>query len=187
MRAAREVFSEYGYEAATFQAIAIRADLTRPAINHYFSSKRVLYRKVLAETNDHLVTSGIERAQRETTLSGRLSALITAVLEADSENWSAGAFLITSVLESQRHPEWNRVDNDLLRTIRTFLTGAIDDAIEHGELTADTDVAALCETLLAVLCGVGFYVTFVGGQRNMEAIAERFRLLLATALAGVRD
>ena len=42
MRAAREVFSELGYDAATFQAIAIRADLTRPAINHYFASKRVL-------------------------------------------------------------------------------------------------------------------------------------------------
>jgi len=33
VRAAREVFSELGYDAATFQAIAIRADLTRPAIN----------------------------------------------------------------------------------------------------------------------------------------------------------
>ena len=30
LRAAREVFSERGYDAATFQAIAIRADLTRP-------------------------------------------------------------------------------------------------------------------------------------------------------------
>ena len=28
LRAAREVFSELGYDAATFQAIAIRADLT---------------------------------------------------------------------------------------------------------------------------------------------------------------
>src|SRR5690348_18145496 len=43
VRAAREVFSELGYDAATFQAIAIRADLTRPAINHYFASKRVLW------------------------------------------------------------------------------------------------------------------------------------------------
>src|ERR1700694_2323766 len=51
VRAAREVFSELSYDAATFQAIAIRADLTRPAINHYFSSKRVLYREVGAQTD----------------------------------------------------------------------------------------------------------------------------------------
>ncbi len=51
MRAAREVFSELGYDAATFQAIAIRADLTRPAINHYFASKRLLYQEVVDQTN----------------------------------------------------------------------------------------------------------------------------------------
>ena len=42
MQAARLVFAECGYDGATFQAIAVRADLTRPAINHYFSTKRLL-------------------------------------------------------------------------------------------------------------------------------------------------
>ena len=48
LRAARAVFSEMGYDAATFQAIADRADLTRPAINHYFSRERRALREVLA-------------------------------------------------------------------------------------------------------------------------------------------
>ena len=52
LRAARLVFSERGYDGATFQAIAVRADLTRPAINHYFPSKRMLYREVVDETNE---------------------------------------------------------------------------------------------------------------------------------------
>ena len=46
-----------GYEAATFQEIATRADLTRPAINHYYPSKQALYRQVVAETNDAPVES----------------------------------------------------------------------------------------------------------------------------------
>ena len=54
IRAAREVFSELGYDAATFQAIAVRADLTRPAINHYFASKRVLWGEVVGQTNAKL-------------------------------------------------------------------------------------------------------------------------------------
>jgi TetR/AcrR family transcriptional regulator, repressor for uid operon len=62
LRAAREVFSERGYDAATFQAIAIRADLTRPAINHYFSNKRALYREVAKETNAVVVAASIQRA-----------------------------------------------------------------------------------------------------------------------------
>ncbi|HXL62666.1 MAG TPA: helix-turn-helix domain-containing protein, partial [Mycobacterium sp.] len=36
VRVAREVFSELGYDAATVQEIALRAGLTRPAVNYYF-------------------------------------------------------------------------------------------------------------------------------------------------------
>src|SRR6478609_2821313 len=79
LRAAREVFSELGYDAATFQAIAIRADLTRPAINHYFASKRLLYREVVEQTNALVVSAGMERARREGTLAGRIRAFIGAV------------------------------------------------------------------------------------------------------------
>ena len=59
VQAAREVFSELGYDAATFQAIAIRADLTRPAINHYFASKRVLWSEVVEQTNALVVSAGM--------------------------------------------------------------------------------------------------------------------------------
>jgi len=59
LRAAREVFCELGYDAATFQAIAIRADLTRPAINHYFANKRVLYDEVVEKANQMLVAEGM--------------------------------------------------------------------------------------------------------------------------------
>lgn len=61
IQAARLVFSERGYDGATFQAIAARADLTRPAINHYFSSKRALYQEVMDETNEFVIGVGIKR------------------------------------------------------------------------------------------------------------------------------
>ena len=105
IQAAREVFSELGYDAATFQAIAIRADLTRPAINHYFASKGVLWREVVEQTNSLVVSAGRARAQDETSLLDRLSVFFTAAMQTDSEDRSAAAFLVTSVLESQRHPE----------------------------------------------------------------------------------
>ena len=57
--AAREVFSERGYDGATFQAIAVRADLTSPAINHYFASKRGLYREVVDQTNELVVAPAL--------------------------------------------------------------------------------------------------------------------------------
>ena len=181
LHAARQVFSERGYDGATFQAIAVRADLTRPAINHYFSSKRVLYREVADQTNELVVAAGIERAHRETTLMGRLSAFITAALQANSENPSASAFLVTNVLESQRHPELKTAENDSVRISREFLTWAVNDAIERSEVATDIDVSALTETLLVVLCGVGFYAGYLG-SREMEGVAEMLRQLLAGAL-----
>jgi TetR/AcrR family transcriptional regulator, repressor for uid operon len=182
LRAARLVFSERGYEGATFQAIAVRADLTRPAINHYFSSKRVLYREVVNQTNELVVVAAIKRAERETTLMGRLTAFISAAVRANSENPSASAFLVTNVLESQRHPELNPTENDAVRISREFLMRVVNDAIEHREVAADIDASALVETLLVVLCGVGFYAGYVRSHEEMLAVTDVLRQLLEGAL-----
>ena len=182
MRAAREVFSERGYDAATFQAIAIRADLTRPAINHYFSNKRALYREVAKETNDVVVAASIQRAQRETTLIDRVSAFVDAATQADIENRTAAAFLITVALESQRHPELSHEEADSIRTTREFLSWAIDDAIKRGELAPDTDASALTELLIAVLLGVGFYAGFVANRHEIDTVTRQLHRLLAGSL-----
>jgi TetR/AcrR family transcriptional regulator, repressor for uid operon len=181
VRAAREVFSERGYDGATFQAIAVRADLTRPAINHYFSSKRLLYREVVDQTNELVVTAGIEQAKRETTLMGRITEFIRVAMRAHLENPSVSAFLVTAVLESQRHPELSRAENDAVVISREFLNWAVSDAIERGELKTDTDVPSLAETLLIVLCGVGFYAGYLQSYREMLAVTETLRHLLEGA------
>lgn len=182
MHAARLIFSERGYDGATFQAIAARADLTRPAINHYFSSKRVLYREVLEQTNNLVIGAGIRKAKRETTLMARLTAFISAAVRANSDNPSVSAFLITAVLESQRHPELSRIENDSVRISREFLTWAVNDAIEHREVVGNIDASALVETLLVVLCGVGFYSGYVRTYEEMLAVTDVLRQLLEGAL-----
>ena len=153
MRAARGVFSELGYDAATFQAIAERSDLTRPAINHYFASKKLLYDEVVEQTNTLVVAAGAERAQAATTLVGRLEAFIGAAVQADSQDRSAAAFLVTAVLEAQRHPELRQSQNDALENSRLFVAWAVTEAIDSGELSVGTDVEAVVEMLVAVLWG----------------------------------
>lgn len=178
IQAAREVFSELGYDAATFQAIAIRADLTRPAINHYFASKRVLWSEVVEQTDAQVVSAGRARAQSEPNLLSRLSTFFSAALQADSEERSAAAFLVTSVLESQRHPELAGDDHDPLKNSREFIQWAVNDAIERGELTTDTNVSHLVEMLVAVMWGMGF----VGNHDELEALVHKFQLLMANKL-----
>jgi len=186
IRAAREVFSELGYDAATFQAIAIRAGLTRPAINHYFASKRVLWGQVAEQTDALVVSAGRARAKGETNLLNRLSAFFTAAIQTDSEDRSAAAFLVTSVLESQRHPELAGDGHDSLRTSREFITWAVKEAIDKGELTTDTNVGELVEMLVAVMWGMGFYAGFVGNHEELAAVMEKFELLMANKLWTLR-
>lgn len=176
------MFSERGYDAATFQEIALRADLTRPAINHYFSSKRLLYREVLEQTNELVVNAAIARARREATLVERISTFLVAAAEADSENRSAARFLVTAVLESQRHPDLGDAETDSLRRSREFVGWAVRDAIEHGELAAGIDGGSLTEVLVAVLCGVGFYSGFVESAHEVAAIIDQVERLLNAAL-----
>lgn len=180
--AAREVFSELGYDAATFQAIAIRADLTRPAINHYFSNKQVLWREVVQQTNAAIVSAGRARAEDETNLLARLSAYFTAAMQAESEDRSAAAFLVTSVLEAQRHPELADEEHDSLRHSREFVAWAVNEAIQRGELTTDTEVESLVEMLVAVMWGMGFYAGFVGSHDELKAVVRQFELLMSNNL-----
>ncbi|WP_085239462.1 TetR/AcrR family transcriptional regulator [Mycobacterium europaeum] len=181
MRAARLVFSERGYDGATFQAIAARADLTRPAINHYFSSKRVLYGEVLQQTNEAVIGAGIREAERETTLPAQLAAFISVAVRANSDTPAGSALIITGVLESQRHPEWNTTENDSVRIVREFLVRAVDAAIGRGEIPADLEASALVEALVVLMCGVGLYAGFVQTPDALLAITGMMRRLLEGA------
>lgn len=182
IQAARLVFSERGYDGATFQAIAARADLTRPAINHYFSSKRALYREVLNDTNEFVIGAGIKQAERETTLVAQLTAFISEATRANSKNPAGSAFLISGVLESQRHPDLTGTDNDSIRISREFLLRVINDAIGRGEIVTDADATVLAEALLVLVCGVGLYAGYVESPETLLALVGVMRQLLEGAL-----
>ena len=122
------------------------------------------------------------RAQGETSLLCRLSAFFAIAMQTDSEDRSAAAFLVTSVLESQRHPELSNDDHDSLRACREFMSWAVNDAIKRGELTNDTDVNHLVEMLVAVMWGMGFYAGFVGDHDELGSVVHKLELLMANKL-----
>ncbi|MBX9919559.1 MAG: TetR/AcrR family transcriptional regulator [Mycolicibacterium frederiksbergense] len=187
IHAARQVFSELGYDASTFQAIAERANLTRPAINHYFTNKKDLYGQVLASTNTALFEAGVEAAAAETTLTGKLSAFMTGMLAAHREFDSAAAFLVTSMLEAYRHPELKNDEYAPREDVRAFLSTAVSDAADNGQLAADADAAALVEMLLVLMFGMGFYAGFVGTDAEVAAVLDKLQRLLANNLWNLQE
>jgi hypothetical protein len=92
------------------------------------------------------------------------------------------AFLVTSVLESQRHPELVSAERDFLQNSRLFFTSLVEDAMASGELTTTAEVSSLVELLVAVWWGVGFYAGYVGGSDQLETINEQLLQLLSNRL-----
>jgi len=176
--AAREVFGEVGYDAATFQEIAARADLTRPAINHYYPSKSALYRHVVEQTNTAVISAGLEEAAQEQSFHGRIQEFLNAAVRAKDYDRAAAAFMVTSVLESQRHPELKREAGDSLQLTREFAVSAVRDGIGNGELRSDLDVDSAAEMLVAAFWGLGFYAGFVDGQERLVMVCAQFMDLL---------
>lgn len=182
IHAARQVFSELGYDASTFQAIAERANLTRPAINHYFANKKQLYGQVLASTNSALFNAGVDAAAGETTLTGKLSGFMRGMVAAHREFDSAAAFLVTSMLEAYRHPDLKNDDYAPRDDVREFLGSAVSDAAERGQLGEGADAAVLVEMLLVLMFGMGFYAGFVGSDAEVDAVLDSVQRLLASQL-----
>lgn len=169
------MFGEVGYDAATFQEVAVRADLTRPAVNHHFRSKRDLYRQVAEQTNRTVIEAGVREALRHAALGDRMRAFI-ATVQAEGSDPAVAAFMVTSVVESRRHPELAGDGDEVLIATREFLRAALREAHDAGELHPEADIDTVTETLLAMLIGVGFYAAFCNGPggngRRLAAITE---------------
>jgi AcrR family transcriptional regulator len=183
LKASREVINQRGYQAATFQSIAVVAGLSRPTLHYYFAAREDIYRALVAEV-DVVVADCIAAALHEDTLAEQLSAFIAAIHEADHRDRSQIAFLITARLESARNPE---LRSYACSDIRDFLATAIDDAVLRGELAADTAVAPVVDMLHAVLWGVGFYAGFVDDSSNMRPMTRHLDQLFSHGLLGIAE
>lgn len=180
--AAREVFSELGYDGATFQEIAVRADLTRPAINHYFPSKLTLYRHVVEQTNEAVIGPAIEAARDETTFEGRMNAFVRTSVAAQNRDPSVAAFLVTSVMEGQRHPQLNKEGNAALEMARDFTSWVLGDAVAAGELPGGLNLEVASEMLISMLLGLAMYGGFVGSYEQLADVSDQFLGMIAGGL-----
>jgi AcrR family transcriptional regulator len=182
LHAAREVFSEVGYQSATFQEIAARADVSRPAVNHYFRDKAALYSALFDLTSDEVVEPSLARAQECDTLSGRVSAFLAGAVQADSRDRTYARFIASALVDSVRHPEFRDRALSQLDEVRGFLGWALDDAIRGGEISAEIDVPAVTDMLVAVMWGMGMYAGFVGTHDELAAVVAQFTRLMEGSL-----
>ncbi|MCV7388769.1 MULTISPECIES: TetR/AcrR family transcriptional regulator [Mycolicibacterium] len=173
--AACSEFGEVGYKATTFASIALRADLSRPAVHYHFEDKRTLYHAVYEQTNRRAFELGMKRARGESTLMTQMVAFAAGASELGR---GPMMFLVTAAYEARYStdilpPAIRALDKD-----RRFADWALTEAVRRGE--CDPEASALIDTdsdlLTSILWGLEFYVGFIG---TPDALLESARNYLA--------
>lgn len=159
LHAARKVFAESGYEAATFQAIALEIGLTRPAINNYFASKSALYAEVVRRAST-TIRDAVAAASHAPTLAGQLTEFLRLTIHGDDADPTLAGFLVQSAMEAQHLPQLGELSGEsrVATQIERFVRDAVDSAVQRGEV--DNHAAeALCDALMGVVWGSAFQVS----------------------------
>jgi AcrR family transcriptional regulator len=164
------VFAESGYEAATFQAIAVEIGLTRPAINNYFNSKSELYNAVVCRVSNAVLDS-IHVASEAPTLAQQVLTFIRVAIR-DRDTSMAG-FLVQSAMDVDHLPAG---DGEAAVLVERFLRAAVGAAAYRGEIDGDAP-EGLTDMLIAMVWGMAVQI-----GRGNDARADRMLDRLRTAL-----
>ena len=186
LRAAREVITERGYEAANFQSIASRAGLSRPTMHYYFHTREDIHECLVAEAYS-IVADCIAQAKREDTLLKQLSTFVMAAHRSGFADRSMLQFIIAARLESHRSPSLGGSPAPVVSAVQEFYGSMVEDAIARGEIPDDTDPAAVVNMLLAMFLGMGFYAGFIVDSNNMAVIAKQLHRMMTHGLLDSRQ
>ncbi len=120
LRAAREVFAENGYAAASTAEIVSRAGVSAPVLYHYFVNKAGVFSAATAAVYDD-VESVLEAA-----VAGRdsfadcLDAILTASVQMHERDPSMAAFIVSTPEIAQDHLELAGLQSEFGRTERLY-------------------------------------------------------------------
>lgn len=170
--AARKVFAESGYDAATFQAIALEIGLTRPAINNYFPSKSALYGEVVRRACA-AISDAIRSASEQPALTEQMVEFLRWI-RGDGADPALAGFLVQSAIEARHLPQFDGQSQAAV-LIEQFIADAVRAAAERSELPRDADPDALADSLIGLAWGAAFQLSrdrSVGDDRANRMIGQ---------------
>ena len=175
------MINERGYEAATFQAIALRAGFSRPTMHYYFHTKDEIYEHLQREAYT-LVAECIASAQQQYGLLKRLTAFVAAARASELSDGSMMRFIITSRFEQHRCPSLRGTTTAVSEAVAAFYGRIVDEAIADGEIRPDADAKAVVDMLYAVFWGMGFFAGFVHAPADVDDIAKQLNRMFRKGL-----
>jgi AcrR family transcriptional regulator len=146
------VFIDEGYEAATFQKIADRCDITRTTLYIYFRNKKEIFnysiKQLLGKVEKDIIKA---KDSRELNYADKISRILMVVLDQLEESRHFLSVILNFLINLSKgdmHPD-NRVRRRTVR-LRHFLATMVIDGIRAGEI-APVDVHAADELLYGII------------------------------------
>lgn len=144
--------AERGYEGASIQAIALRADLAPGLVHYHFASKQEILLEVIRQLTELFDRRYQRLAQEATTPWERLRAFIDARLaRGEGASPAAVAAWVTVGAEAVRQPEVKAVYQEVMRAQRALLEGVVRECA--GRALTTRQARHLCGIVLAAIEG----------------------------------
>jgi hypothetical protein len=91
-------------------------------------------------------------------------------------------FIITSRLESHRHPRLRACSTPVVDAVSEFYESMVADAVRRGEIPDGVDATAVVNMLASMFWGMGFFAGFVHKADEVMEIAKQLQRFLAIGL-----
>jgi AcrR family transcriptional regulator len=120
LRAAREVFAEQGYAAASTAEIVARAGVSPPVLYHHFAGKAGVFEAATAAVYDDVITTLQAAVAGRDTFADCVDAVLVASVRMHADDPSMAAFIVSTPMVASSHPELAALGEQFGRTEQLF-------------------------------------------------------------------
>jgi AcrR family transcriptional regulator/transcriptional regulator with XRE-family HTH domain len=170
LAAAITSFVRTGYHGATMRSIAALAGISVPGVYHHYASKQGLLVTTLDLAMDDLTWRLLAAAREGRDGAARIGLMVEALALFHTHRWEL-AFIGASEMRSLEPANRRRIA-ELRSHVQRLLDGAIDQAIQDGELTTASPRHAA--RAIATMCTSLPQWFHVGGPATPERIAAEY-------------
>jgi AcrR family transcriptional regulator len=180
LSAAAEVFGQRGFRAASLDAVAASAGLSKAGVLHHFGSKQAILLALLDQRDEALARADALRDDSAGELLASVRGSLRRIL--DGRDLVKLAHTLTAEAADADHPahEWLVARS---RRIRASMAGAFEASFARGELAHTADSKTLAALCLAAVEGLEAQWLADPEEVDVEAGIALLEHLIRTALA----
>ncbi|VXB16500.1 Transcriptional regulator, TetR family [Burkholderia sp. 8Y] len=184
LQAGRDVFAEKGYDAATTAEIAQRAGISEATVFSYFSGKRALCARVIADWYDEIIDAFESGLPREGSIRQQFAFIVRTHLRLMLVNGTGLCSLVLSEGRTKQHDL-----SDTLTELQRRYTAPLMDVLARGQalghIRADVSLRLLRSLVFGPMEHVLWDATLAKrrlSQAQIETTAEELADVLWAAL-----